>query len=138
MSQENVELHIKALDAVNRRDLDALLALMDPDVEAVSALVAIEGGYHGHIGMQRWWENLLAAFPDFTIEVDEVRDFGDVTVASLRNRGHGADTDTPFEQPVWQANRWQHGTCIWWRTVRTEAEALEAVGLSEEDARPDS
>jgi hypothetical protein len=31
MSQENVELASQAFDAVNRRDLDALLALIDDD-----------------------------------------------------------------------------------------------------------
>ena len=33
MSQENVELTYQAYDAFNRRDLDAVLALMDADVE---------------------------------------------------------------------------------------------------------
>jgi len=37
MSQENVELHYRSIDAVNRRDLAAFLALMDRDVEAVPA-----------------------------------------------------------------------------------------------------
>jgi len=44
MSQENVELFKRALEAINRRDLGALLRLMDDDVEAVSLLVAMEGG----------------------------------------------------------------------------------------------
>ena len=33
MSQENVELHQRAFDAFNRRDLDAFLALADPNIE---------------------------------------------------------------------------------------------------------
>ena len=32
MSQENVELNYRSHDAFNRRDLDAYLALNDPDV----------------------------------------------------------------------------------------------------------
>src|SRR5213592_308198 len=106
---KNVELHYRAVDAVNRRDLDSLLAL----------------------GMRVWWKTLLEAFPDFTIEVSAVRDHGDVTVAALHNRGHGADSDAPFEQMTWQAVRWRRGMCIWWCTVQSQAEALEAVGLSE-------
>jgi hypothetical protein len=35
MSQENVELHYRVIDAVNRRDLDAVLALADDDVEGI-------------------------------------------------------------------------------------------------------
>ena len=59
MSQENVELAQQAFDDFNRRDMGAFLALMDADVEAVSRLVAMEGGYHGHDGIRHWWQNLL-------------------------------------------------------------------------------
>ena len=66
MSRRNLELYRQSVDAFNRRDLEAFLALMDVDVEAVSRLVAIEGGYRGHDGIRRWWGNLLEAIPDFT------------------------------------------------------------------------
>src|SRR6185295_7605734 len=81
MSQENVELGYQTMDAFNRRDLDAFLALMDHDVETVPRTTALEGeNYRGHDGVRRWWNQLLAVFPDFRIEVvDEVRDLGDLT-----------------------------------------------------------
>ena len=131
MSQENVELTCRAMDAVNRRDLDAFLALADDDVEAVPGAVAVDGGYHGHEGMRRWWKNWLDVFPDWNIEVVEVRDVGDLTVAALRFRAHGAGSDIPLDQTVWQVVRWRRGKCVWWRSFDTRAEALEAVGLSE-------
>jgi hypothetical protein len=137
MSQENVELAYRAIEAFNRRDLDALLALMDDDVEVASHFVVIEGGYHGHEGMRRWWQNLLNAFPDFMIEIVEVRELGDVTVAALRIRGHGASSDAPFDAATWQIVGWR-GKCIWWRMFDSQDEALEAVGLSEQDAHADS
>jgi ketosteroid isomerase-like protein len=129
MPQENVELYLGAFDAFNRRDLDALLALMDNDVEVVTRIAPMEGSLHGHDGMRRWWENMLTAFPDFDVEVVEVRDLGDVTLASLRAVGHGAGSDLPFEDLLWHAGRWRRGKCVWWRAFETEAEALEAVGL---------
>jgi hypothetical protein len=52
MSEENVELHYRSIDAVNRRDLEAFLALMDVAVEAVSRIVTVEGGLHA------WWQVL--------------------------------------------------------------------------------
>jgi ketosteroid isomerase-like protein len=131
MSQENVDLTHQAYDAVNRRDLGALLRLMDADVEAVPALVRMEGDYHGRAGIRRWWENLLDVFPDFVIEVGEVRDLGDLALGTLRIRGHGADSEAPFDAPLWLAARWRHGRCVWWASYGTEAEALEAVGLAE-------
>jgi ketosteroid isomerase-like protein len=131
MSQENVELASQAFDAVNRRDLDALLALIDDDVEIVTRIAAVEGGLHGHDGMRRWWENMFTAFPDYYFEVVDVRDLGDVTLASLRALGHGAGSDVPFEDLLWHASQWRRGQCVWWRAFETEAEALEAAGLRE-------
>ena len=63
MSQENVDRALELLDAFNRRDLDAFVALADEGIEVESRLVAMEGGYHGHEGLRRWWENFLGAFP---------------------------------------------------------------------------
>ena len=131
MSQENVERTYRAMDAVNRRDLDTLLALADDDVEAVPAAVAVDGGYQGHEGMRRWWKNWLDVFPDWSIEVVEVRDLGDLTVATLGFRAHGAGSDIPLDQTMWQVVRWERGKYVWWRSFDTRAEALKAVGLSE-------
>jgi ketosteroid isomerase-like protein len=129
MSRQNVELAHRCVDAFNRRDLDALLALMDDDVEGAPPLASIEGHYHGLAGIRRWWESLFSGLPDFTIEVVEVRDPGDLTVAVLRNRAHGAASHTPVEQRLWLVGEWRDGKVIWWQTFRTEAEALDAVRL---------
>jgi ketosteroid isomerase-like protein len=131
MSRENVELTYRAIDAFNRRDLDASLALSDEEVEGVPRAARMEGNYHGHEGVRRWWRDLLGAFPDFNVEVVEVRDVGDLTLAAGILRGHGAGSDTPTEATIWQVSRWRHGKCVWWRTFDTHAEALEAAGLSE-------
>ena len=131
MSQENVELGHRCVDAFNRRDLDALLALADDDIEGAPALASIEGHYHGHAGIRRWWESLFSSLSDFTVEVVEVRDRGDLTVALLRNRAHGAVSNAPVEELLWFVGEWREGKAIWWQSFSTEAEALEAAGLSE-------
>jgi ketosteroid isomerase-like protein len=133
MSRENVELARRAYDAFNQRDWDAFLALMDDEVDAESRLVAIEGGYHGHDGLRRWWNDFLGIFRDYTIEAEELRDLGDVTLTRFRARAHGVASDTPLVDPVWHLIRWRNGKCIWWRACSTEAEALEAVGATESD-----
>jgi hypothetical protein len=128
MSRENVELAYRAYEAFNRRDWDAFVALMDAEVEAESRLVVLEGGYHGHEGLRRWWNDFLAFSPDYTIEIEELRDLGDVTLTRFRARGHAGAGGIPLVDPVWQPIRWRNGKCIWWRVCATEAEALEAVG----------
>jgi ketosteroid isomerase-like protein len=131
MSEENVALAHRTVDAFNRRDLDALLALMDDDVEAFPPLASMEGAYHGHAGIRRWWESLLDTLPDFAIEVVEVRDSDDLTVGTLRNRAHVAASDTAVEQRLWLVAKWHEGKTVWWRAYQIEAEALKAAGLSE-------
>jgi ketosteroid isomerase-like protein len=131
MSQENVELAQRVFDAVNRHDLGALLTLMDADVEAVSLLVGIEGGYHGHEGIRRWWGSMLGVFPDWAAEVVEVRDLGDLTLITAVNLGHGAGSDAPLEQRIWILAEWRDRKVVWWKAYGTETEALEAAGLWE-------
>ena len=93
MSQENVELTHRSIDAFNRRDLDALLEMLDDDAEVAPGAALIEGNYHGHAGFRRWWESLFEG-SDFTSEVVEVRAIGDLTLAVLRIRAHGAASGT--------------------------------------------
>jgi ketosteroid isomerase-like protein len=134
MATKNTELHRLVIDAVNRRDLDALLRLMDDDVEAVSRIAAVEGGLHGHDGIRRWWDEWFAAFPDYQMAIDEIRDLGDVTVAALRAVAHGAGSEVPLEDTIWQPARWEKDKCVWWRVCYSLDEALEAVGQAEDAA----
>ena len=131
MLQQNVELTQEACDALNRRDLDAFLALMDAGVEARPRVVAIEGGYDGPDGIRRCWGQLVDFLPDIVIEPIAIRDLGDVTLAAPRMRGHGAGSSTPLDEVFWSAAEWRDRKCVWWGNYGTEAEALAAVGLRE-------
>lgn len=44
----------------------------------------------------------------------------------------GLLSGVPVEQTMWQAVRLRDGKLSWWSSFRTEAEALEAAGLSKE------
>ncbi len=133
MSEGNVELHYRAVEDFNRRDFDAFLGLNDPDVELTPAVVRLEGGtvYSGHDGVRRWWEDLFSVYSDFTVEIEEIRPAGDMTVARLHNRGHGAESSAPMEQTTWQVVDWRDNRAIRWGTYLSRAEALEAAGLEE-------
>lgn len=129
MSRENVDLALLLYEVFNRRDLDGALALMDDAVEIEPRLGALEGNYRGHEGVRQWWANLLDFLPDYTAEVEELHDLGEMTLGRIRGRGHGAASTAPVVETWWQSIRWRDGKCIWWRNFATEAEALEAMGL---------
>ena len=133
MSQENVELNYRSHDAFNRRDLDAYLALNDPDVEFTPYERALEGlgPYHGHDSVRTWWQESLDVLPDFQVELDEVRDLGDLTLVRGCLRGQGVGSGASFERTYWGVFHWHDKKIVWWHAFQTEAEALEAVGLRE-------
>lgn len=50
---------------------------------------------------------------------------------AARVSGHGADSDAPFEQAIWQAAQWRDGKIVYWAIFDTQAEALEAAGIGQ-------
>ena len=133
MSQENVALNYQSHDAFNRRDLEGFLALNDPEVEFTPYERAIEGlgPYRGHDGIRAWWKETLEILPDLRVELEDVRGVGDLTLVRGRLRGHGAGSGAAFERTYWGVFRWRNKRTVWWHAFETEAEALEAAGLSE-------
>ena len=132
MSEENVELAYRVHEALKRRDLDALLALADPDIEYFPCIRQLEGG-----GPTAACRNpkLVGEHarhrPDFSTEVEDVRDLGDITVARAHIRGHGIASGASMEQTLSQVAEWRQKKCARRRTFASEAEALEAAGLRE-------
>jgi hypothetical protein len=130
MSRENLDLSHRAADAFNRRDLAAFLALQDEDVRGFPLAMDMEGGYCGHEGTKRWWDAQFESFPDLTIEVVDMTDPGDMTVAELRMRGSGAGGSVPVDVTIWRVSQWRAGKCVWWGSFRTREEALAAEGVA--------
>jgi ketosteroid isomerase-like protein len=124
----NADLVRQAYDAFNRRDIAAVQDLMDAEGVAISRLAAIEGGYRGHEGLRRWWQDLLEAWPDYTVEVVEVRDVGDATLVHAKVGGRAADSGIRLWQTSWHVWRWRDGKAIWFAVFTSEAEALAAIG----------
>lgn len=66
MSQAEVEIVHRVIEAWNRQDLQAMLALADPEIEYVNAPAAVEPGTrHGHdefaAVLRTQWESLHGA-----------------------------------------------------------------------------
>src|SRR6476659_4500364 len=124
---DNVELTRRAIDAFNSRDWGAFTALTHPDIEVESRLVAMEGAYRGEEGLRDWREAIMGFLPDYTVEVQEIRDLGTVVLVHCLGTAHGAASATPVHDPFWQVLEWRDGRCLWWRNCSTEVEAKEAV-----------
>jgi ketosteroid isomerase-like protein len=56
MSRANVDVLKRWLDAYNRRDVEEIIALTDPDVEFRSIFVAVEPVFRGYDGIRSYFE----------------------------------------------------------------------------------
>jgi hypothetical protein len=79
--------------------------------------------------VRAWWQTVRGAFEDVRWEVLDAR--GSVELAVTRFRMSGTLGGVPVAQTMWQAATARDGKLSWWGFFRREAEALEAVGLSE-------
>ena len=132
MSQENVDAAHRAYDAFSRGDWEAFVELIDPDVEFQSLMLEAESeSYRGHEGVREYFEALHDVFPDWQSEITQLRDFGDTLVIESRAVATAKSSGIELEQRFWQAAKVSNGKIVWWRFVRTEEEALEALGLRE-------
>jgi ketosteroid isomerase-like protein len=136
MSQENIEAFKRAADATNRRDVEALLEEVDPEIEwhPGALMIPVEGeakAYRGHEDVRQMMKNLLETVAEFYVEYSEIRDLGDriVAIGRLRmvGRGSGAKLESPFASLVDVRN----GKAIEVRTYLDPKEALEAAGLKD-------
>ena len=135
MSQENVEAFKRGSDAANRRDIDALLAVIDPDVEwhpAMAALLSGEGTtYRGHEGVRGWLRDQEEAFAESRIDYSEIRDLGERVVAIGRLRVRGRESRAEIESPVAWVVEFKNSKVIQAKAFLDPNKALQAAGLSE-------
>jgi ketosteroid isomerase-like protein len=135
MSQGNVEVFKRAFDAINRRDAEALLSELDPEVEWHGAILIAMGGdrtvYRGHEGVREWLRDLYETLSEFHADYPEILDLGDRTVAIGVVRGRGRASDAEIESPHGTVVEFKDGKGIRIRTYLDPKEALEAAGLQE-------
>ena len=104
------------------------------------SLVADMGVYHGHEGIREFFGEWQAFFADYYAEPEEFIDADECVVVQAKHgsRGKGGAVGG-FEMPAyyselpsfWQVYRLRTGRAVRVEVYRTEAEALEAVGLRE-------
>ena len=89
MSQENVEIVRAAADAFNRRDVDAWLAHLDPDIVWYAFPDEPDPGpFHGHDAVRAMVARWMDALSDFRLEAKEFIDAGEYVLMPARMRGY--------------------------------------------------
>ena len=136
MSEENVDVMRRNLEAWQRDDLEAFMAGIHPAIEWHAVLERLVEGpqsvYRGHEGVRRLWHNYRADFDDFEVEAEEIRGVGGDRVLFLgRIRWRGAASRIETESPFGMVITFRDGKMFHSVDYLSCAEALEAAGLSE-------
>jgi ketosteroid isomerase-like protein len=138
MSQENVKIVRANFEAWNAGDMDAVRELYDSDAIMRPPVGWPEPGpFVGREEVMREWEQLRETFDADAL--DPISDFIDVAgrvVVRFIWRGAGRGPEANLEMTGVYTMR--KGKFFFVEFFWDHADALEAVGLSEQDARADS
>jgi ketosteroid isomerase-like protein len=140
MSQENVEIVRNLYRAWDAGDRDAVVHFADPEVVVdATRRVFNPATYVGVEGVRQWWTDMDEIWQEFRTENLEFIDAGDRVVVSGRLVGKGKASGVEVEQPIATVWTLRAGRVVRWEMgYNGPREALEAVGLSEQDAHADS
>jgi ketosteroid isomerase-like protein len=148
MSQENVEIvrsnyglfretweRVKAGDDLST---SPLWELWDPDAVIVEiADLPDTDTSRGHEGIVRWWMNWSDAFENAWIEPQDFLPHGDHVVVQTHQR-FLSKMGIEVEQDITHVFTLRNGKLAYATGYRDRTKALEAVGLSGQDAHADS
>jgi ketosteroid isomerase-like protein len=136
MSQGNLEIAKRGIDAFNRRDVEALADVVTRDFEWFPALPStVEGerfsGYRGREGIETYFEDVRVTWEGLRVLGNEFRDLGDSVVLLGRADGRGRGSGVEVDMPLGVIYDFRDGRISRVRTYLDHGEALRAAGLAE-------
>ena len=144
MSQENVEtitrLYEEFLARPERVSDPGLLQFFDPAVELrqSASILGTEGTFHGYDGLARGAREVFESFRDYHWVPIRLIDSGDHVVATVEARGYGKHSGVEVNETVAHVWTLRGGRIVAWHVYMDPTQALQAVGLSEQDTHADS
>jgi hypothetical protein len=129
MSRE--DLIKRAISAVNERDVDAYLACCTDDIQLYTPLAHFTGPNEGAAGIQRFFQDIEDASPDFRLELERLELVGDQALAFLRTHGSGRVSGVPMDLETANVYDFAGDRIKRIRIFSERQEALELLGLAE-------
>jgi ketosteroid isomerase-like protein len=139
LMQAAVELVRRIIEALNRGDVDGMLARMHPDFEwrplEASPVARV---YRGREQVRRYVEDWLTTFDAVRLDLEHPTELADRVVAMVRGRGRGrasgVELDTRFCQ-VWTV---RCGMAVGMEEYATREEALAGLRSGRRSHGPDA
>jgi hypothetical protein len=132
-----VEIVERAIAAINDRDVDSYLTCCTADIQIENPAMAIEGAYEGSDGIRRFFADVLDTAPDFRITIERLVSVGSDQMLGfirLNMSGRASGINLGSDIPGTNLYDFTDGKIKRVRIFLDRNEALEAAGLSEQDA----
>jgi ketosteroid isomerase-like protein len=132
MSEQNVEIVKKLIDAFNGRDVETFAGLTTPDFEWTTSMSAVEGEiFWGREGIDTYFERMREAWEEFRGLASEYRDLGERVLWIGRLEGRGRGSGVPVSASLDVLYDLRDGKISRMHSYLDHGEALRAAGLSE-------
>jgi ketosteroid isomerase-like protein len=133
MSQENVEIVKRAIDAFNRHDVEAYADLVTSDFEVFPAMMGVLEGasYGGREGVETYLGEVRDTWEEYRVVADELRDLGDRVLMLGWMQGRGRGSGVQVDAPVALVADFRDGKLSRSTAYLDHGEALRAAGLAE-------
>ncbi len=131
MSQENVEVVRKAIDAWNQHDAVLWLTYAAPEIEWMPAgPAAVEGDvYRGHDDVASGFQSVWETWDEFRFEESEIRDLDESVVWLGQVKMRGAASHVALDQEFAVCFVLRRGKIVVVQAFLAWRDALKAVGL---------
>lgn len=101
MADERIEGVKRAIDAIRRGDVAAMIAELDESVQLRPLMSVWERDYRGHEGVERWWHDVTQVWDAFSVEADRYELLGDhalIVIGAWHARAEAlaSDVDGPL------------------------------------------
>lgn len=132
MSQENVEIVKRLMDAFNERDVEAFAQSTTPDFEWFTSMMAVEGEiFRGRDGIDTYFARMREAWDEFRGLADDLRDLGERVLWLGRLQARGRGSGVPISTPLDVLFDLRGGRVSRMHSFLDHDEALQAAGISE-------
>jgi ketosteroid isomerase-like protein len=134
MSDTNVEVVRRMLEAFGRREIGVFLENLDPDVSffAPTAVLAGHGDqlYRGHAGIHAYFHDVARMWDELHLHPSEYLEGDDGCVVATGAVAGRLKSGEAIDAPAGWAFRFRDGKIVWCRVYTDPSEALADVGLA--------
>jgi uncharacterized protein (TIGR02246 family) len=126
VSEADVQLVRAVFDAINRRDVQAVLDAYHPDADMSTLTSELVQGksYSGHTGIREYFSSFADVWDELHLEPEEVRDLGDRILVVGRWSSRGKESGAEVESPAAWIFAVRDGRIVFSRAYRDAEEAL--------------